>query len=237
MWNPFQYFNLQVHLPPSLPSPPQKHLANPPIHQNRPSSFLTTFLHSQFTALPYPTTSFAGQTIIITGANTGLGLEAARHFVRLGAKKVVLGVRDLEKGFAAKRDIEVSLQGHGLGSSSGDEPGDGSAVDPAIIEVWRVDVGNFTSVSAFCERISGLERVDALIENAGVATPVFELLDCGWERSVAVNVLGTFLMALLVLPKLRESAGRYGISPRLTVVASDAHEQVCFLHFFFFTDS
>lgn len=84
-------------------------------------------------------------------------------------------------------------------------------------------------MKAFCKRVGGLERVDAIVENAGVATPVFELAE-GMEMTVTVNVVSTFLMALLVLPKLRECAARYNMVPRLTIVASDAHEQVCSSH-------
>ncbi|PYI31662.1 hypothetical protein BP00DRAFT_456814 [Aspergillus indologenus CBS 114.80] len=54
--------------------------------------------------LPAPT-FFANQTLLITGANTGVGLEAARHALRLRAVKVILGVRDLTKGEAARADL------------------------------------------------------------------------------------------------------------------------------------
>lgn len=68
-----------------------------------------SLLYSQFfVRLPYPTKGFKGQTVIITGSNTGLGLEAARHIVDLGAEKVILAVRDVEKGKDAKRSIEKS---------------------------------------------------------------------------------------------------------------------------------
>jgi retinol dehydrogenase-12 len=50
-------------------------------------------LRSQFAHLPYPTKKFTGQTIIVTSSNVGLGLEAARHFVRLDAAKVIIAVR------------------------------------------------------------------------------------------------------------------------------------------------
>jgi retinol dehydrogenase 12 len=86
-------------------------------------------------------------------------------------------------------------------------------------------MGDFGSVKAFCERVGELKRVDAVVENAGVATPHFELCE-GMEKTVAVNVVGTILMALLLLPKLRESALNSNTIPRLTIVASDAHEQV-----------
>jgi len=49
-----------------------------------------------------PPYSFASQTVIITGANTGLGLETARHIVSLGASKAILGIRTLSKGLSAK---------------------------------------------------------------------------------------------------------------------------------------
>jgi hypothetical protein len=53
--------------------------------------------------LPYPTKDFTGQTIIVTGANTGLEFEAAKHFIRLHASKAILAVRSLEKGRVAKK--------------------------------------------------------------------------------------------------------------------------------------
>lgn len=58
--------------------------------------------------LPYPNKDFSGQTIIVTGSNVGLGLEAARHFTRLNAEKIILAVRNLEKGDVAKKSIEES---------------------------------------------------------------------------------------------------------------------------------
>lgn len=74
------------------------------------------FLHSQLcVALPYPTTNFTG-TIIISGSNTGLGLEAARHFVRLEASRVILAVRNAQKGKAAAESIHKSTQSVGARS-------------------------------------------------------------------------------------------------------------------------
>lgn len=62
------------------------------------------FVYSQWFIKPaYPTQSCEGRNIIITGANIGLGYEAAKHFVRLGAAKVILGVRNIDKGEAVRR--------------------------------------------------------------------------------------------------------------------------------------
>lgn len=174
---------------------------------SRPADFLGSFLISQFTTLPYPDAYFKGQTIIVTGASVGLGLEAARHFVRLGASKVILGCRNEGRGEEAKRAIEVTTgRMH-------------------VLEVWQVDLRSYESVRHFCDRASKLARLDAVVENAGVATPIYEECE-GMESTITVNVISTFLMALLLLPKLRADALKYNIVPHLTIVASDAHEQV-----------
>ncbi|PQE17929.1 hypothetical protein CJF32_00008399 [Rutstroemia sp. NJR-2017a WRK4] len=179
-------------------------------HFNLPADFLTRFLKSQFTTLPHPTHPFTSQTILITGSNTGLGLSAATHFVRLGASRVILACRSLQRGLSAASQISSAYP-----SSA------------CVIEVWQVDVGNYASVQEFCARVAKLERLDVVVENAGIAVPRFELLE-GMESTVTVNVLGTFLMALGVLPSLRESARRWDAQGRLVIVASDAHEQAMF---------
>lgn len=179
-------------------------------HFNLPTDFLGRFLKSQFKNLPYPDTSFAGQTVIITGANTGLGLEAARHIVRLNATRVILACRSLSKGEAAIASIKSSLPDH-----------------KTIIEVWQIDLTSYASVKEFCARVNQLDRLDVMLENAGLAVPKYEEFE-DMESTVTVNVMSTFLMALLVLPKLRESAAKFDIVPRLTIVASDAHEQALF---------
>jgi retinol dehydrogenase-12 len=53
-------------------------------------SVIIDFFKRQFTHIPLPQQDFTGQTIIVTGSNTGLGLATAEHFVRLGAEKVLL---------------------------------------------------------------------------------------------------------------------------------------------------
>ncbi|KAL2059859.1 hypothetical protein VTL71DRAFT_10014 [Oculimacula yallundae] len=185
MWSPFSHFNL-------------------------PDDFLGTFLKSQWTKLPYPTDDFTGQTIIVTGSNIGLGFEAAQHFVRLGASKVILACRTQERGESAKSKIEQATKRSG------------------VIEVWQVDLGSYESVKQFCRKASSLPRIDAVVENAGIATSFYTELE-GRESTVTVNVVSTFLMSLLLLPKLREDAVKYNFVPRLVIVASEAHEQAEFV--------
>jgi retinol dehydrogenase-12 len=169
---------------------------------------LWSFLKKQWTPLAYPTTSFDGQTVIVTGANIGLGLEAARHFVRLGAAKVILACRSVSKGEEAARSISTSTGREG------------------VCEVWQVDIGNFDSVKEFCLRVDKLERLDIVCENAGVATRTYSEIE-GMERTIAINVVGTFLMALNLLPTLRRSSEKTGVIPRLVIMTSGVHFLVC----------
>lgn len=159
-----------------------------------------------FANLPSPITDCTGKVAIVTGATGGLGLEAVRHFARLNAKKVILGCRSIERGEAAKKIIDDSLPDIGHD----------------VVEAWPVDLGSFESVKDFCDRAAGLDRLDYVIENAGLAVGVFKELE-GYEETITVNVLSTFLMSLLLLPTLRRTAATHNVTPHLTIVASDAH--------------
>lgn len=181
------------------------------------------FFRNQFRRLPYPKDDFSGQTIIVTGANVGLGLEAARHFARLGAARVIIASRSADKGAQAKADVERSLLSAGGGAAGPQGP----APQQGVVEVWPLDLGSFDSVRAFCRRAAALDRVDAVVENAGVAmvAPRATLAE-GYECTITVNVISTFLMALLLLPTLRRTASRFNTQPRLVIVSSDAHFMV-----------
>lgn len=161
-------------------------------------------LRSQYINLPERGTKFTGKTIIVTGANTGLGLAAARKFVNLDAAKVILAVRSLEKGKAAARDIA---------QTSG---------RPDAVEVWKLDLADFASVKAFAERASHLDRLDVVVQNAGVYTYTFSMAEQE-ELTIAVNVVGTMLLGLLLLPKLRATAAEQGSKTVLTFVGSFVH--------------
>lgn len=127
--------------------------------------------------------------------------------MRLNAAKVIIACRSLEKGHAAKADIESSTTPNRKG----------------VVQVWPLDLASFASVKDFCRRADQqLDRLDVLLENASVLhTQFFERE--GYEEQVTVNVLSTFLMALLLLPALRRTATRFNAAPHLTIVSSDAH--------------
>jgi NAD(P)-dependent dehydrogenase (short-subunit alcohol dehydrogenase family) len=171
---------------------------------------LRTFLHSQFLGTPAdPKTSFSNQTVVVTGSNVGLGFEAARHFYRLNCAKLILAVRTVSKGEAAKEDIVLSVKHRSDGAEA--------------IEVWPLDLSSTKSTLAFADRVKGLTRLDAMVENAGIFNQGW-FVDEGFEQTIQVNVLNTFLLALSVLPKLAETKQEYpDSSPHLEIVSSEAH--------------
>lgn len=166
---------------------------------------MSDLVWSQLRPLPEPTGDFTGKTIIVTGASTGIGREAARHFVRLGAAKVILGCRSSAKAEEAKLDIESTTNTTG------------------VVETWSVDLTSFQSVQDFCQQAQKLERLDAVVANAATLSFLSLQLEEGYDILITVNVISTFLMALLLLPKLRQTAAQFNVEPNLTIVTSDAH--------------
>lgn len=153
---------------------------------------------------PVPTKDFGGQTVIVTGSNNGLGLEAARHFIRLNAEKVILAVRSPEKGEAAKMSIEVSAKRHG------------------VVEVWRLDMSSYASVKEFAKKAETLKWIDVLLLNAGVSLSTYRVLEDN-EATITINVVSTIVLALLLVPKLRETASTYTTTPHISIVTSVLH--------------
>jgi NAD(P)-dependent dehydrogenase (short-subunit alcohol dehydrogenase family) len=160
----------------------------------------------KWAGVPQPSISFDGNTIIVTGANVGLGFEAAVKFVALGAAKVILGVRNVSKGATAAREIENRTQ------------------RKQIVEVWELDMDHYSSISQFAARVnSELPRLDIAILNAGVIAKDYIVGPEGWESTLQVNVMSTALLALLLLPKLRASKTSANTISHLVIVTSEAH--------------
>ncbi|KAI0013581.1 short-chain dehydrogenase/reductase [Xylariaceae sp. FL0662B] len=133
--------------------------------------------------------SFKDKTILVTGANDGLGFQAAIKFAQLGASKLILGVRSTEKGEAAKAAIL---------SQTGNTP---------EFVIITVDLSTFASVKAFAKKVNQqVEKLHVVLLCAGVIIPTFQLSPEGYEINLQVNVLSTALMALLLVPKVRETA-------------------------------
>jgi NAD(P)-dependent dehydrogenase (short-subunit alcohol dehydrogenase family) len=165
------------------------------------------FLYSQLFVTPKipSNTSFQGQTIIITGANAGLGKESARHIAGLGVSRLILAVRNIPAGEAARKDILSTT----------------NCLAEAI-EVWKLDFSSYDLIKAFATRASQLPRIDVLIQGAGIATAKYVAFE-KHESSITTNVIGLFLLSCLLLPKLKASAKEHSITPRLVTVASEVH--------------
>ncbi|KAK3312135.1 hypothetical protein B0H66DRAFT_595770 [Apodospora peruviana] len=155
--------------------------------------------------LPIPTKKFSQQTIIVTGSNTGMGLEAARYLVSLDASKVILAVRDTAKGQAAVQSIEASTSRKG------------------VAEVWELDLAKYASVEAFARRvIAELPRLDVVIANAGVFIWEWKMAEDN-ETDITVNVVSHMLLAMLLLPKMRQTAVESGKPAVFTFTGSFTH--------------
>jgi NAD(P)-dependent dehydrogenase (short-subunit alcohol dehydrogenase family) len=120
--------------------------------------------------------SFAGRRVIVTGANSGLGLITARELARAGAS-VVLAVRNTGKG------------------------DDAAATMTGDVTVRPLDLQDLASVRAFAEQT---DAVDVLVNNAGImAVPYAQTVD-GFESQIGTNHLGHFALTNLLLPKITE---------------------------------
>lgn len=163
-----------------------------------------------------PPDSFHGQTILITGSNTGIGLDTTRHVVSLGALKIIMGVRTVEKGEKAREGILSRIPAEQVAKTD--------------IEVWQLDMSSFKSVLAFVNRMKEYvsqpgNRLDTAILNAGLASGVWKLTSDRWETQIQVNGLSTALLSLELLPILLSSASSSPSRPHLVIVSSDMHQQ------------
>lgn len=164
-----------------------------------------SFVRSQYAHLPLAEApaNMANEVYAVTGANTGLGFECAKHLVRMGAGRVILAVRSADKGAAALAAIRQDTGRADAG------------------EVWLLDMASLASVEAFAKRLAELPRLDALVANAGVVMTQLELVE-NLERSLMVNVVATMLLACRTTPILQATAQQHNTQPRLVVVTSRA---------------
>lgn len=141
----------------------------------------------------------SGKLAVVTGANSGLGLETARTLAQLGAH-VIMACRNAEKAATAQAEIQ-------------------SSAPDATVEVMALDLSSQASVAAFAEAFNATHsRLDLLINNAGVMVPPKTITEDGFELQFATNHLGHFaLTGRLLKPLLAADAAR------VVNVASLAH--------------
>ncbi|PJE20946.1 MAG: oxidoreductase [Mycobacterium sp.] len=129
---------------------------------------------TNWTAADLP--SFAGRTVIVTGANSGLGEVTARELAGRGAT-IIMAVRNTAKGEKAAANIR------------------------GLVEVRALDLQDLSSVRQFAD---GVDGADILINNAGIMAAPYSLTKDGFESQIGTNHLGHFALTNLLLPKLSD---------------------------------
>jgi len=155
------------------------------IHRNDPYSHSKSFDKDTIARLS------TDKVILITGANSGLGLSTAMHLAGAGtARKIILTCRNLKKCYEAKRKLNEGVD----------------------IDVAQLDLSSLESIKLFPEKISPLlpdNKLDILINNAGImAVPHSIVGDTGVEIHMHVNHLGHFALTSLLFPHLEAAGGR-----------------------------
>jgi len=141
----------------------------------------------------------SGRVFVVTGSSSGLGEESARGLASRGAH-VAMAARDAVKNAEAAERIRVS-------------------VPDADLSIHELDLADLSSVARFAERAASvLDRIDVLINNAGVmACPEGRTAD-GFETQFGTNHLGHFALTLQLMPLLRRAD-----SPRVVTLSSGGH--------------
>jgi NAD(P)-dependent dehydrogenase (short-subunit alcohol dehydrogenase family) len=129
-----------------------------------------------------------GKVIIVTGANSGIGFEAAKEFARKGAQ-TILACRSLEKAQAALAEIQAEFPN-------------------APVEVMQLDLASQKSVHQFADAVQAkYDRLDVVANNAGIMWPPYGKTEDGFECQFGTNHLGHFALTGLLIDLLLKTPG------------------------------
>jgi NAD(P)-dependent dehydrogenase (short-subunit alcohol dehydrogenase family) len=143
----------------------------------------------------------SSKIVVITGANSGLGKEASRVLAKKNAT-IIMAVRNVKKGEVVASEIRTDFPS-------------------ANIQVHQLDLGSLKSIKAFSENLSNtFDRLDILINNAGVMACPFSKTEDGFEIQMGTNHLGHFALTGYLMPLLKSTK-----NSRLVVTSSVAHRQ------------
>ncbi|KAG2341101.1 NAD(P)-binding protein [Suillus weaverae] len=169
---------------------------------------LWSFFSEQGRYLPLPRESVDGKTVVIAGANVGLGLEASVHIANKRPSLLIATCRD-----AVKCDQTLEILRERC-----------TRTQPASLDSWPLELSYFDSVRSFVDRFDaeGPQRLNILLANAGTFRPVYTRTQDDLEVMLQVNYLSIALLSILLLPHLLRSATCDDPS-RLVLVSSLGH--------------
>ena len=145
--------------------------------------------------------SQSGKTILVTGSNTGIGFATAQQLAEKGAE-VILACRSREKGEAALARLQAAVPG-------------------AVVTLMLLDLANLASVRECAAQVNArYQRLDVLINNAGLMMPPLARTADGFELQFGTNVVGHFAFTGLLLPLLSRTP-----KSRVVWLSSLAHQQ------------
>jgi NAD(P)-dependent dehydrogenase (short-subunit alcohol dehydrogenase family) len=138
--------------------------------------------------------------VLITGANRGIGKATAKLVAATGAR-VIMACRNVSRSLAAADEVRRA-----------------AGRRAARVDLLELDLASIDSITAFAESVkTGYERIDTLINNAGLFSKAPSRTKDGFELTMGTNFLGPFLLTNLLLPLLRKSP-----DPRIVNLSSSA---------------
>lgn len=140
----------------------------------------------------------ANKVVVITGANSGIGLTASTQFARRGAR-VIMAARNPQRGEYAKTTVQAQT-----GSQQ--------------LEVMQLDLASFASIEGFAGQLRA-QPIDILVNNAGIMAVPYATTAEGFESQMGTNHLGHSLLTARLLPSLLKAP-----APRVVTVTSFAHQ-------------
>lgn len=139
------------------------------------------------------------KTILVTGANSGIGLEAVKCFAARGAQ-IIMACRNAEKAEEAAAEVRAETA-------------------DANLTIMSLDLADLSSIEAFAKAVnSRYEKVDVLLNNAGLMAPPLQHTKDGFEMQFGTNHLGHFALTGQLLPVLEAAP-----APRVVQIASVMH--------------
>ncbi|KAJ7765295.1 hypothetical protein B0H16DRAFT_1796663 [Mycena metata] len=171
---------------------------------------LWNFVRDQWsTNAPVVKVDLTGKTVLVLGANTGLGLEATKHFASMNPGRLLLACRSASRGQDAVDKVKA-------------------ATGYTKAEVWIVDLADFASVTQFGDSSSATAAVwISFLLTPPLGSLIIKLQRmAGKHRSLQVNSISTSLFCLRLLPAMLKTAQEHSTLPRMVIVSSGSHYEV-----------